>query len=481
MPEGVVLWVDVDAGEARIARGGREYAARVDDLESAARHGGARVHFDVQRVDGAEMATNVELRHGSRTAARHRRVGTLVGAHHGDTRGPAPFARPHPDYGLALAGHPLAVVVDWADAVVEDDLDRALLLYAPDARVFDGDQPVTGRGALQALLETLPGRGTHHPPTVSGEGPSQFLARWEEPPPEAQGLDVHTTVRHGHIAEQRIGPLGADTTTEAVEVAGAPLAVNVTTTGAVDPATVDYARQRVAHLAETVDQPILFARVKLTLARDPARTRPALAQATLDLDGELLRAHVAANEMREAIDLLQRRLRDKLEHARERREWLRRHQPRRPEPGERRHGAEPTERPEYFDRPVDEREIVRHKSFTEGELTPDEAAFEMDQLDFDFHLFRDLATGDDALIERSAGGTYVLHRTEPSTIDMEAVAAYRVEPDPARAPELTVSQARERLDAGGERFVFFTNTATGRGNVLYHRYDGHYGLLMPEG
>jgi hypothetical protein len=27
--------------------------------------------------------------------------------------------------------------------------------------------------------------------------------------------------------------------------------------------------------------------------------------------------------------------------------------------------------------------------------------------------------------------------------------------------------------------VFFIDAATGRGSVVYHRYDGHYGLLVP--
>jgi hypothetical protein len=27
--------------------------------------------------------------------------------------------------------------------------------------------------------------------------------------------------------------------------------------------------------------------------------------------------------------------------------------------------------------------------------------------------------------------------------------------------------------------LFFVNAATGRGNVIYHRYNGHYGLITP--
>ena len=38
----------------------------------------------------------------------------------------------------------------------------------------------------------------------------------------------------------------------------------------------------------------------------------------------------------------------------------------------------------------------------------------------------------------------------------------------------------ERLDASAEPHIFFANATTGRGNVLYRRYDGHYGLIVPE-
>ncbi|MEU8925383.1 sigma 54 modulation/S30EA ribosomal C-terminal domain-containing protein [Kitasatospora sp. NPDC048545] len=46
-------------------------------------------------------------------------------------------------------------------------------------------------------------------------------------------------------------------------------------------------------------------------------------------------------------------------------------------------------------------------------------------------------------------------------------------------PDLAMAEAVSRLDLTGLPFVFFTDTATGRGNVIYHRYDGHYGLITP--
>ena len=29
--------------------------------------------------------------------------------------------------------------------------------------------------------------------------------------------------------------------------------------------------------------------------------------------------------------------------------------------------------------------------------------------------------------------------------------------------------------------MFFVNAGTSRGNLIYHRYDGHYGLISPAG
>jgi hypothetical protein len=47
------------------------------------------------------------------------------------------------------------------------------------------------------------------------------------------------------------------------------------------------------------------------------------------------------------------------------------------------------------------------------------------------------------------------------------------------APRLPVTEAATRLEAAGQSFLFFVNAATGRGNLIYHRYDGNYGLIAP--
>ena len=61
----------------------------------------------------------------------------------------------------------------------------------------------------------------------------------------------------------------------------------------------------------------------------------------------------------------------------------------------------------------------------------------------------------------------------------DTVAEVEVERRPVE--RLTVEEAIEHLDLVADPFVFFVHAETGRGNVVYLRYDGHYGLIEPAG
>jgi ribosomal subunit interface protein len=224
-----------------------------------------------------------------------------------------------------------------------------------------------------------------------------------------------------------------------------------------------YARDKIGRVARSSPRPILYVRVDLVEETNPSIERAARAKATLDVSGQLVQAHVAAVSLEEAIDRLEARLRRRLERLAERREGERR-QTGIPEPGEWRHGDLPTDRPPYFPRLPDEREVVRRKAFPLPPLTVEEAAFEMEMLGHDFFLYRDAASGDDAVLSLAPEGG-------------AAPTAQLVRDAPAHDLEL----ARSRLDVTDEPFVFFRDTATGRGAVLYRRYDGHYGLITPSG
>jgi ribosome-associated translation inhibitor RaiA len=239
----------------------------------------------------------------------------------------------------------------------------------------------------------------------------------------------------------------------------------------------EYVVDRIAPLADHLDEPVFHTRVRLTHESNPAFDRPIRAQANLHLKNRMVRAQVAGLTPYEAVDRLRERLQARLPRFAE--HWqARRGELPSSEPHEWRRIEEPTHRPPYYPRPIEERAVIRHKSFTPRRISPADAADEMEQLDYDFHLFTDEYTALDAVIYRGGDSGYELqHATSrPET----AVDIAPIELNPQPAPRLSVDEARERLELAGLPFVFFVDRDTQRGAVLYHRYDGHYGLITPS-
>ena len=254
--------------------------------------------------------------------------------------------------------------------------------------------------------------------------------------------------------------------------------VEVSTHGRLSTDAVDYARRKVADLGRRTDRPVLWARVRLTRHDDPAVERPIVAQANVDVDGRLVRAQADGTTVREAIDRLEARLQRSLGRAAEHWEARRGKLPR---PNEWRHQSEPTLRPAYFPRPAAERRIVRRKSFTLQSCTVDAAALEMELLDYDFHLFTEKRTGAASVLYRGGPTGYRLAQVAPAPLDELAPFALPVTISQQPVPCLIVDQAVERLGLLGLPFLFFVDAAEGRACVLYHRFDGHYGLITPAG
>jgi hypothetical protein len=92
--------------------------------------------------------------------------------------------------------------------------------------------------------------------------------------------------------------------------------VQTYTQGAVPEEAVELAVQRVRSLLRLAPGRVLFVRVKLALAADPAVDRPATVQATIDAGGRVIRAQAAARTLREATDLMHDRLRIRMTHSR---------------------------------------------------------------------------------------------------------------------------------------------------------------------
>jgi ribosome-associated translation inhibitor RaiA len=86
-----------------------------------------------------------------------------------------------------------------------------------------------------------------------------------------------------------------------------------------DPATIAYARKKVLAAARAAPRSVRFARVTLTFEEHRSIERPARAVVTLDVDGRIVRAGTVARSSREAIDLVEQRLRRRLAGIRRRR------------------------------------------------------------------------------------------------------------------------------------------------------------------
>jgi ribosome-associated translation inhibitor RaiA len=343
-------------------------------------------------------------------------------------------------------------------------VDDAVSLYLPSAQVHTPTGVVEGRTGLLSILEGIPVSNTgRDPSSVAGEDRHvtvEWLAERDEP-----GWHTTLLIEHGLIVEQW--------TVESAEVEEAPAEVHVSTKGPVPDDAPNSFRQHLGAVLDTIDDPVLFVRGKLDLATDPAVAQPARAAITVDVNGSVLRAHGRGASLQEAILEVTHRLRDRLEHRSDRE----RHRPTGlpAEPGHWHHGNLPTMHPPWFDRPPGEREVVRHKTPAPAELTIDEAAWDMHMLDYDFFIFRELGSGQDTLLWLAPDGLCL--QQVGRVADELDLGVTDAKVDSTSAARLSVREAIERLEAIGERFVFFENATTGRGNVLYHRYDGHYGVI----
>lgn len=221
---------------------------------------------------------------------------------------------------------------------------------------------------------------------------------------------------------------------------------------------IEHARSVLENVIRPIADQVVSA--KALLADRPTHdvTHRAQAEASLNIKGNWVRAHTTAPTIREAIDALEPKLRDQLRHRtnRDRQSPIGRPVT----DGEWRHGNRPSSPTLFFDRPVDDRELVRHKTFATPTSSVEEAAWDMAQLDYDFFLFFDEADDSDAVTFLDDGKTSVRHLSD--------------------APELEVVAAVDWLNTSGDRFVFFKDLETNRGAVVYRRYDGNYGLLTPR-
>ncbi|MEX1004518.1 MAG: sigma 54 modulation/S30EA ribosomal C-terminal domain-containing protein [Acidimicrobiia bacterium] len=258
--------------------------------------------------------------------------------------------------------------------------------------------------------------------------------------------------------------------------AQAPIEVTMVLGDGVTEEERDRAVLTVRDLASKASRPVIFARVKLLKDDRRPSDEQAIAQGTLDMSGAVIRAQVAASSIPEAVDLLAMRIQRRMRRITEQREDANQRPAATPD-GQWRSGDMPTSRPGYYTRPVDERRIVRRKTYAPAASSIADALFDLDVLDHRFFLFTDGADGVDAVVFESDDGVKVRRLDGSVPPDAERFDALGVDNTPAA--ELSDTEAQERLDVSDSPFIFFRQAGSGRGAVLYRRYDGHYGLVEP--
>ena len=150
----------------------------------------------------------------------------------------------------------------------------------------------------------------------------------------------------------------------------------------------------------------------------------------------------------------------------------------RPETGEWRRGNRPSPPVAWFERRPEERQLVRRKTVADQPMTIDEAAFEMTSST----TTSTCSTPRERPRRHRAPAWPTTRRSwrMPHPVNIERpVSATPVTFSAAAPAMLAVREAQEWLELTDEPMVFFGESLTGRGCVLYRRYDGHYGMITP--
>ena len=245
--------------------------------------------------------------------------------------------------------------------------------------------------------------------------------------------------------------------------------------GAVTPDEAEHVRDAVGPEIAAIGHPVEQARVRLTRYAGRDLPMQVVAQVNVLVADRMVRSQLAAPTADEAIDGAAAGLRWRLNRL------------------GRRLAAEQSGdvglghvgwRPVFLPAPAGllisrnrPRKLVRSKSCRLAVQDPDAAAFTMELRDYPFHLFADDTTGAESVLYRGGPTGYRLLRTVAGP-DPASTVPLSVRGWPA--PVLPVARAVETLNSAPARsFLFFTDPATGRGRVLYRRYDGDLAMLSP--
>lgn len=170
----------------------------------------------------------------------------------------------------------------------------------------------------------------------------------------------------------------------------------------VTPALEEYALGKVERVHKFFDSEKSNSRAEVELIheRNPSVSDAEVAEATLFINGTVLKAREASADMYASID----RMADKLERQ------VRRYRGRQIDrwQGQAKNVPPPPEEPEVMDEEDIAARIVRTKQFQMKPMGAEEAVLQMDLLDHDFFVFTSAESGDINVVYRRRDGNYGL-------------------------------------------------------------------------
>jgi hypothetical protein len=228
----------------------------------------------------------------------------------------------------------------------------------------------------------------------------------------------------------------------------------------------DDSRSKIDALLRSTDGPAPSVRVRLAKRAGAVAPGAVLAQAIFHVNGRAVRTVGSGATAREAVDRLEAKLRRPLERV-----------------GQRRRARRWLSSPESAENWL----VTCCESVSRAPIGLDEAALEMDLLGFDFHLFVEQGTRQEAVLYRAGPTGYRLALLDPGQRYRLGPSVVAVTVSPTPAVSLSTVEAVGQLATAELPFLFYLNSLRGegaradgdqgRGSTVYRLRDGHCGLV----
>lgn len=246
----------------------------------------------------------------------------------------------------------------------------------------------------------------------------------------------------------------------------------VSTSGVIGHDVIERAQERLNRVGTHCREPVSHVELRVT---DLSEQHRASAEATFIIKHGPVRAHADAATVGEAVDLMIRRLRRRVDRqqAKLHRIGAKKHDGV-AAPHEWHHGdvdGAPRHAPPLSSEDVP---VIRRATFATRPMRVDEALCDLQSLGDVFYLFEDVETSQTCLISQRTNGSYALRvdgDRDPTVPDDVAF-------DKTKGPAVLNKEAAQRLLAtGDEPFVFYRPTGRHEPQVLYRRNDGALGIV----